>query len=39
MMSYLFAAIFVCFIWLVWEAKNAPLMDDDGNIIDDEENI
>jgi nitrogen fixation-related uncharacterized protein len=27
--------IYVCvIIWLIWEARNAPQMDDDGNIIE-----
>lgn len=38
MLKILFILWLIGIIWLVWEFKNAPLMDDDGNVIEKKEN-
>ena len=38
MLKILFILWLIGIIWLAWEFKNAPLMDDDGTVIEKKEN-
>lgn len=35
-MKYIIILALLSSAWLLWEISNAPMMDEDGNIIDDE---